>query len=103
MTSEQLASIAGVVLSLLLAYIPKLSDWYNTKDTAAKARIMGGLLMLTALGIFGLSCAHVITVAALAAAVSCDKAGLLELMQILIAALIANQATFMLAVRPFKK
>ena len=103
MTSEQLATIAGVVLSLLLAYVPKLADWYNDKDAPSKARIMGGLLILTALGIFGLSCAHVITIAVLVAAVSCDKAGLMGLVQILIAALIANQSTFLLLVKPFRK
>jgi hypothetical protein len=98
MNAEQLAQYAGVVLSLAVAYIPKLAEWYASKDSPAKARIMGGLLIVTALGIFGLGCASVVVVG-----VTCDKAGALQLVQILIAALIANQATFLLMVKPFRK
>ena len=101
MTVEQLASIAGVVLSLLLAYVPGLAAWYANKDTASKARIMGALLIIVVLAIFGLACAHII--ADLGLAVACTKESALQLVQILIAALVANQATFMLAVRPFKR
>jgi len=101
MTAEQLAQYAGIILSLGLAYIPWFANWYAPKDAPAKARIMGGLLVLTALGIFGITCAHWITIAALA--VTCDRAGLSQLAQILLAALIANQATFLLLVRPFKQ
>ena len=101
MTTEQLAAICGVVLSLLLAYIPGLATWYANKDAASKARIMGGLLILVALAIFGLACAHII--ADFGLVVVCTKESLLQLIQILIAALIANQATFTLAVRPFKQ
>ena len=99
MNAEQLAQYTGIVLSLALAYIPKLADWYNAKDSPVKARIMGGLLVLTALGIFALTCARVFSPADL----MCDRAGLVQLVQILIAALIANQATFMLMVRPFRR
>lgn len=101
MTVEQLASVAGVVLSLLLAYVPGLATWYANKDAMSKARIMGGLLILVALSIFGMACAHIISDFGLA--VMCTKESALQLVQILIAALIANQGTFMLAVRPFKR
>jgi hypothetical protein len=59
MNAEQLAQYAGVLLSLGLAYIPKLAEWYATKDAPAKARIMVGCCY-TALGIFGLGCASVV-------------------------------------------
>jgi hypothetical protein len=101
MTVEQLGSIAGVVLSLALGYIPGLAEWYANKDTRSKARIMGALLIIVALAIFAMACAHII--AGIGLAVVCTKVSLLQLVQILIAALIANQSTFMLAVRPFKR
>lgn len=101
MTAEQLAQIAGVVLSLALAYIPAFAQWYAQKDAPAKARIMGGLLVLTAVGIYGLACARLAI--DLGFTVVCDQAGLLGLFKILIAALIANQTVFLLAVRPFKR
>jgi hypothetical protein len=101
MTVEQLSQYAGVVLSLALAYIPKLAEWYAAKDAQAKARIMGGLLVLTAVGIFALACAHI--AGDLGLGVACDKASLMQLVQILLSALIANQATFLLAVKPFKR
>lgn len=100
MTVEQLAQYAGVVLALLLAYIPGLADWYGAKDTMTKARIMGGLLIAVTVAVYALACAHII--ADLGLAVACTKTGLLQLVQILLAALIANQATYLLAVRPFK-
>ena len=101
MTAEQLAQYAGIVLSLALAYIPKLAVWYGNKDAPAKARIMGGLLVLVALAIFGLTCGRVI--ADLNLGVVCDRTGFLQLLQLLVHALTANQATFLIAVKPFAK
>ncbi len=85
----------------MLAYIPGLANWYSAKDTIAKARVMGGLLILVAVVIYALACAHII--ADLGLAVACTKTGFLQLAQILLAAFIANQATFLLAVKPFKR
>ncbi len=101
MSVELLSQIAGLLLSLALAYIPGLAEWYAQKDGPAKARIKGALLVITAVGIFALACARII--ADIGLGVSCDRASAIQLVQILITALIANQATFLLAVRPFKK
>ena len=97
MTVEQLGAIAGVVLSLAIAYIPALANWYNSFDQAGKARVMGALLVVSALGVFGLGCLNAF------AFVPCTVAGAKELLGVLIAALIANQASFSLLVHPFKK
>jgi hypothetical protein len=88
MSSELLASIAGITLSLLFSYIPGLSTWYATLTGQYKSLLMAGLLLVTAAAIFGLSCANV------AAYVTCDQAGAISLVKIFIAALIANQATY---------
>ncbi|RPJ29470.1 MAG: hypothetical protein EHM33_01070 [Chloroflexi bacterium] len=97
MTVEQLGSIAGVILSLAIAYIPQLAEWYGKFDTAGKARVMGILLVVAALGVFGLSCANVFML------VACTVEGAKDLLGILIAALVANQASFVLLVQPFQK
>lgn len=97
MSANELAVYAGIVLSLLLAYAPKLREWYDAKSGAEKAQIMGGLLVAVALGVFGLSCAKVYLL------VECSAQGAQELFGYLVAALIANQSTFMIGVKPFKK
>lgn len=96
MTPEQLGAIAGVILSLALAYIPWLKRQYDPLPAEKKAAIMGGLLVLSALGIFGLGCLNVIVL------VACTVQGALDLLAVLIAALMANQASFLLLVKPFR-
>jgi hypothetical protein len=96
MTPQELAAIAGLILSLALAYIPKVKDWYNGFDSEGKARVMAGLLVLTAIGVFAYGCIP-------QSLVPCTLDGAKELVAVLIAALVANQATFTLLVHPFKK
>jgi multisubunit Na+/H+ antiporter MnhG subunit len=96
MTVEQLGSIAGIILSLALAYLPRVREWYDAKDAAGKAQTMGALLVLSALGVFGLSCAN------LYGLVACSVEGAKDLVGVLISALTANQATYLIAVRPFR-
>jgi hypothetical protein len=96
MTEAQLGAYAGIVLSLVIAYFPGVREWYDAKTGPVKAQIMGGLLVLVALVVFGLSCANLYPL------VACSVDGAKELVGILVAALIANQATFVLAVSPFK-
>lgn len=97
MSIEQLGAIAGVILSLAVAYIPAFKKWYDGFDQAGKARAMGALLVISALGVFGLSCAG------LFAFVPCSVQGGLDLLGVLIAALVANQSSFLLMVKPFRK
>ena len=97
MSVEQLGAIAGVILSLFVAYIPKVKDWYDAQSGQVKAQVMGALLLVSAAAVFGLSCANLYDL------VPCTVEGAKELVGILIAALVANQATFVLAVRPFKQ
>lgn len=99
MSVEQLSQYAGVLLSLLLAYIPGVASWYDGKDASTKAGIMAGLLAVVAFGIYGLACLGWVV----DLGVACTQMGAIELVKLFISALIANQATFMLGVRPFKK
>ena len=96
MTPEQLGTYAGSVLSLAFFYIPGLNEWYAAKTAQQKAGIMALTLLGTALVIFGLSCAALYT------SVTCDVAGAKELVNVFIAALMANQSTFLI-VRSLKE
>lgn len=88
MSAELLASLAGVLLSLLFSYIPKLSEWFAVLDGVYKRLIMAGLLLIVASATFGLSCAGVIS------AVTCDQPGAIGLVTAFLAALIANQSIY---------
>lgn len=88
MDAALLASLAGILLSLLFSYVPKLSEWFAGLEGVYKRLIMAGLLIIVAIGVFGLSCAAVIS------AVTCDQPGAMGLLKILIAALIANQSIY---------
>jgi hypothetical protein len=91
MSAEQLAMVAGVILSLVFSYVPGVSDWYAKRTATEKSLIMAGLLALVAAGALGLSCARVID------AVVCTRDGAMGLVYAFIAALIANQATFVIS------
>ena len=101
MDADYLASVAGVVLSLAFAYIPKLKDWYDLQGPQRKAQVMAVALILVAGAALGLACAQIATLTG--AAITCDVPGVVALVKVLIAALVANQATYLLMVRPFKK
>ncbi len=88
MNATELSAVAGVALSLAFSYIPGLSGWFDEKDPTSKRLIMAAVLLVAVAVIFGLSCANVITAA------SCDQPGVVGLVSALIAALVANQATY---------
>ncbi len=93
MSAEQLAAIAGVILSLIFSYIPGISDWYSALEATQKRLVMAVLLLAVAGGVFGGSCGGIW------ATVTCDKSGALGLVSAVIAALVANQATYQLSPR----
>jgi len=91
MTAELLASIAGIILSLLFSYVPGLAERFAFLAGTAKRAIMAGLLLAVALAAFGLSCANVLST------VICDQPGALGLVSAFISALIANQGAYLLS------
>lgn len=98
MTPEIIASVAGVILSLALAYVPGLNDRYAALDGAIKRAITGGLLIVAAGGALALGCAGLGE--QLGVSVTCDQGGAVEAARALIAALVANQGAYLLLVRP---
>jgi len=96
MTDNLLVGIAGIMLSLAFGYVPGLSDWYSALDGVRKAQVMAVLLLAAAVGVFLAGCYSPWQ------AVSCDEAGMWGLVELLITALVANQATYQIAVSPSK-
>ena len=91
MDAELLASVSGILLSLLFSYVPGVKDWFESLTAANKQALMGILLLVVAAATFGLSCAGLVDIG-----VVCDKDGALGLVSVLIAALIANQSTYLI-------
>jgi hypothetical protein len=90
MSAELLSSISGIVLSLIFSYIPGVKRWFDTLESEQKQLFMGLLLILVSSVIFLLSCYEVLDY------VTCDKTGLLGLLNNLIYALVANQSIYQL-------
>jgi putative flippase GtrA len=93
MTPELLASIAGIVLSLVFSYLPGAKDWFEQLDGNYKRLVMLASLVVVALAIFGLSCANWY------ALVACSAVGVKTLVEMVIIAAVTNQAAYALTPR----
>lgn len=94
MSAEMLAGYAGVVLSLLFSYVPGLAPWFDGLDKKWKQLIMGMSLVVVAGVIYALGCAGISGDFGLA--VTCDRKGAVELINMLMAALVANQGAYLI-------
>ena len=101
MTVESLSMFAGAGLQLLLAYVPKLNKWYAGQSSAGKAGVMAVALLVVSLGVFAMACTGLSYQFNLS--VACTKADALNLTTIFVSALVANQSTYLIGVKPFKK
>jgi hypothetical protein len=90
MDSLTLSTLAGSVLSLVFAYVPGLNAWYSGQDGQRKSVVMLLCLALTTAGVFVVSCTGIYQVG-----IACDKIGAIELVKLFLAALVANQGTFL--------
>lgn len=98
MTAEKLSLVAGIALSLILAYTPGVSTWYEARDTIQKRLIMAGLLLASALTIYILGCANLQQTG-----LTCTPAGAWEIFTLFVSALIANQSTYAIAAHNIKR
>ena len=99
LTPELLASLAAIFFSLVFAYVPRVSTWYNALDGEYKASIMGGVIIAVGLAAFGLSCGGFIALEG----VACTQTGIVAVIQVILFALIANVGSYTLLVKPFRK
>lgn len=90
MTTETLAAVAAVLLSLAFSYVPGLRDKFELLDSTHKRLVMLACLAVVALAALGLSCANLWDF------VVCDRVGILQLIETFVAAAVANQAAYLL-------
>ena len=90
MTSETLATTAGMVLSLVFSYAPVVRDKFETLSSPQKRAVMGICIIGVGLASFALGCAG------LTDYVTCDQTGIVGVVRSVVDALVANQATFLL-------
>jgi hypothetical protein len=95
MTENTVGMMAGALLALLFGYAPGLRPWYEALEPTRKALVMAGALLVAALLLYGAACYTPWQVG-----VTCDEAGFWQLAQLFIAALVANQATYLIGVKP---
>lgn len=91
MNVELLTSLAGGVLSLVFSYAPNVSTWFESLTPTQKRLVMLLLLTLVALGVMGAACWTPYQYT------ECSEAGAWQLLEVWIGAVIANQATFLIA------
>jgi hypothetical protein len=87
-----LASIVAIVVSLLFNYIPGLRVWFGGLKSQFKSLLMIGVLVVVSFAIWGSGCLGL-----LAVNLSCNAQGVVELVKIFVATILANQATYLLS------
>ena len=95
MTDNVIASLAGALLALLFGYAPGVRQWYEALEPTRKALVMAGALLVAAVLLYGAACYTPWPVG-----VTCDEAGFWQLAKLFFAALVANQATYLIGVKP---
>lgn len=94
MTPTEISAIAGVILSLLLAYLPGVKDWFEALPGERKRLLLAGLLALAAGGALLWGCYQLGGDLG-----ACMQRNWQSYITGYIGALVANQATYLLAVR----
>jgi hypothetical protein len=85
-----LSAIAGMILSLVLEYVPGVAGRYEGLTAVQKRLVVLVLLLLSAGALFGLSCADLVLY------VECTARGVLELLGMIGVAIGVNQGTYLL-------
>jgi hypothetical protein len=95
LTPAFITGIAGVVISLLFEYVPKLHDWYNGLLNNYQKLVMLGIMVAIVAIIFGLNCAGWFV--DYIPAMTCDKVGIQTAIVALVSAITANQVTYLIS------
>jgi hypothetical protein len=95
MTENTVGMMAGALLALLFGYAPGVRQWYEALEPTRKALVMAGALLIAALLLYGAACYTPWDVG-----VTCDQTGFWTLAQLFISALVANQAAYLIGVKP---
>jgi hypothetical protein len=95
MNAETLSAIAGSLLSLVFSYIPGLHERFELLSSTHKRLVMLAMIGVVGASAFGLSCAG--WGMDLGLDLVCDRGGLVGLVQAIILAAMANQATYLIS------
>jgi len=95
MTVETISASAAMILSLIMSYVPGISTKYQQLSSEYKSLVMVGMLLLVAIGTVALACAGLS--ADFGLEVTCDRLGIVAVLRAFIAALVANQAIYMVS------
>jgi hypothetical protein len=95
LTPASLASIVGVIVSLIFRFVPKLKSWYANLIDLWKATIMVVLMLIVSVATFLIACTPILDIGLL-----CDPSGALSVIEIFFLAIAANQATYLLTPKP---
>ena len=95
MTVETMSAIAALIISLVCSYIPGIAPKYQALSGEYKRLVMGGLLVLVALVSVGLACTGLGSDFGLE--VTCNRSGVVSVVTALLAALVTNQATYLIS------
>lgn len=94
MIVEVINAIAAMLISVAVSYFPGVSAWYQALSGEHKRLVMLALLALSTAAITGLACAGL--GAEFGLEVACNRSGLILIVRAFIAALVANQATYLM-------
>jgi len=103
MTPDVLVAAAGAGLALVLAFVPKVKDWYEKRTVDEKRQILGGSTVAAAVLVGVGSCVPVIgSVLPPEWLVPCTQPSLGELARLAFTALGANQGVYWAIVKPLQ-
>lgn len=97
MSAESLSLAAGTILSLTFSYVPGARSWFERFEPEIRRLIMLALLVFTASIVYGLSCLG--WASEWDISLTCDRTGLLGLIEQLVIAIIANQSIYAISPR----
>lgn len=91
-TPEQLFifGLSGVVISLILEYLPKVNVWYNALPDNIQRLFVLGTGLVIVLGAVGLTCLEILSMP-----FACTWPGLYDALLAFVAFIVTNQATYL--------
>lgn len=88
LTPEFIGAAAGVLLSVLFAYVPGVKPWFDALTGVNKRLVLFAAMFVVSVAIFALGCARGVF------GLTCDGDGVFRVVYILTAAVIASQTAY---------
>lgn len=92
---DAISGLAGVVLSLVFSYVPGARDWFAKLNGDQKRLVMLGACLVVPVVMALLACTGF--AADFGLTVTCDRAGIVELVKAFVVAAITNQTAYQLS------